>query len=129
MNGSSSAARPKRKDPPQTIDGRLPKHPRPNGADASSGGANTPDQHDGFESDDYEDDRRMSTAMLPAGPDTVEWQATIQKVVRNVVSIRFCQTCSFDTDPALTSEATGFVVDAERGSGNLDRLLVPMFLS
>jgi hypothetical protein len=36
-------------------------------------------------------------------------------VVRNVVSIRFCLTACFDTDPALTSEATGFVVDAERG--------------
>jgi pro-apoptotic serine protease NMA111 len=47
--------------------------------------------------------------------DTAEWQACIENVVRNVVSIRFCQTCSFDTDPALTSEATGFVVDAERG--------------
>ncbi|CAK7239997.1 MAG: hypothetical protein STHCBS139747_001432 [Sporothrix thermara] len=47
--------------------------------------------------------------------ETAEWQETIQRVVRNVVSIRFCQTCSFDTDPALTSEATGFVVDAERG--------------
>lgn len=44
-----------------------------------------------------------------------EWQDTIQKVVRNVVAIRFCQTCAFDTDPALTSEATGFVVDSERG--------------
>jgi pro-apoptotic serine protease NMA111 len=44
-----------------------------------------------------------------------EWQDTIQKVVRNVVAIRFCQTCSFDTDGALTSEATGFVVDSERG--------------
>jgi hypothetical protein len=44
-----------------------------------------------------------------------EWQDTIQKVVRNVVAIRFCQTCSFDTDSALTSEATGYVVDSERG--------------
>ena len=44
-----------------------------------------------------------------------EWRDTIQDVVRSVVSIRFCQTCSFDTEPALTSEATGFVVDAERG--------------
>lgn len=44
-----------------------------------------------------------------------EWQDTIQKVVRNVVAIRFCQTCSFDTDPGMTSEATGFVVDPERG--------------
>lgn len=44
-----------------------------------------------------------------------EWQKTIESVVCNVVSIRFCQTCAFDTDPALASEATGFVVDAERG--------------
>jgi pro-apoptotic serine protease NMA111 len=44
-----------------------------------------------------------------------EWQATIERVVKNVVAIHFCQTCSFDTDPALSSEATGFVVDAERG--------------
>ncbi|KAF8458516.1 trypsin-like cysteine/serine peptidase domain-containing protein [Kalaharituber pfeilii] len=55
---------------------------------------------------------------LPAGvvaTDTAEWQRTIENVVRNVVSIRFCQTCSFDTDEAITSEATGFVVDAELG--------------
>lgn len=47
--------------------------------------------------------------------DSAEWQRTIEKVVRNVVSIRFSQTCSFDTDSAITSEATGFVVDAEKG--------------
>ncbi|KAK6336578.1 hypothetical protein TWF718_009380 [Orbilia javanica] len=47
--------------------------------------------------------------------DSLEWQRTIESVVRNVVSIRFCQTCSFDADPAVTSEATGFVVDKVRG--------------
>lgn len=47
--------------------------------------------------------------------DTAEWQKTIEHVVRNVVSIHFCQTCSFDTDGAVSSEATGFVVDAEKG--------------
>jgi S1-C subfamily serine protease len=47
--------------------------------------------------------------------DTAEWQRAIEGVVRNVVSIRFCQTCAFDTDPALTSQASGFVVDAQRG--------------
>lgn len=53
---------------------------------------------------------------LPSGaPDTPEWQATIEKVIRNVVSIQFCQTCCFDTTPACSSEATGFVVDAELG--------------
>lgn len=60
------------------------------------------------------DDGRLPT-IAPVLADSVEWQATIEKVVRNVVSIHFCQTCSFDTDSAVSSEATGFVVDAERG--------------
>ncbi len=113
MNGASPTARSKRKEPPQSIDGRHPKHHRLNGD--LSAGDNTPDRPDDFEGE-YEEfeDPRLS-ALLPPGADTAEWQATIQSVVRNVVSIRFCQTCSFDTDPALTSEATGFVVDAERG--------------
>ncbi len=112
MNGSP-AARSKRKEPPHAVDGRHPKHHRPNGD--LSAGDNTPDMPDDLEGEyeEYEDPRL--SALLPPGADTAEWQATIQSVVRNVVSIRFCQTCSFDTDPALTSEATGFVVDAERG--------------
>lgn len=115
MNGPNAAARSKRKEPPHhSIDGRYPKHLRPNG-DLSSAGDNTPETHDDFDGDfeDYDDSRLQ--ALLPVGPDTAEWQATIESVVRNVVSIRFCQTCSFDTDQALTSEATGFVVDAEKG--------------
>ena len=52
---------------------------------------------------------------VTATADTAEWQHTIERVVRNVVSIHFCQTCSFDTSAALSSEATGFVVDAKRG--------------
>ena len=52
---------------------------------------------------------------ITATADTAEWQATIEQVVKNVVSIHFCQTCSFDTDAAISSEATGFVVDAKRG--------------
>lgn len=60
------------------------------------------------------DDGRLPT-IAPVLADSVEWQAAIEKVVRNVVSIHFCQTCPFDTDPAVSSEATGFVVDAERG--------------
>ena len=53
--------------------------------------------------------------LTTATADSAEWQETIERVVRNVVSIHFCQTCSFDTDPAVSSEATGFVVDAARG--------------
>lgn len=55
------------------------------------------------------------SAMLKVPHDSLEWQETIEKVVPTVVSIRFCQPCSFDTEFADTSEATGFVVDAERG--------------
>ncbi|KAK2809716.1 hypothetical protein FQN50_003561 [Emmonsiellopsis sp. PD_5] len=57
--------------------------------------------------------------MLPLAPaaqtDSPEWQATIETVVKSVVSIHFCQTASFDTDLSMSSQATGFVVDAERG--------------
>ena len=66
----------------------------------------------------YSSESEGSPRPLPlaaATADTAEWQATIEKVVRNVVSIHFCQTCSFDTDAASSSEATGFVVDAEKG--------------
>ena len=52
---------------------------------------------------------------ITATGENAEWQATIEEVVKTVVSIHFCQTCSFDTSPALSSEATGFVVDAKKG--------------
>ena len=75
-------------------------------------------------SPDHGSDNAFSDASLEEGmvqqpitatADTAEWQATIEQVVRNVVSIHFCQTYSFDTDSAISSEATGFVVDATRG--------------
>lgn len=65
------------------------------------------------EDDDYEDSPVSPT--LPVGLDTPEWQQMVESVVKCVVSIHFCQTYSFDTDTAISSEATGFVVDAERG--------------
>lgn len=81
-----------------------------NGKD--SAGQNTPEVGMMYEDDEMDiEEVRIPSSMA----DTAEWQACVENVVRNVVSIRFCQTCSFDTDPALTSEATGFVVDAERG--------------
>ncbi|SCU80356.1 LAMI_0B01948g1_1 [Lachancea mirantina] len=44
-----------------------------------------------------------------------KWQNTISKVVSSVVSIHFSQVAPFDCDPALVSEATGFVVDSDIG--------------
>lgn len=66
------------------------------------------------DADAYADDAGSS---LPLGTtsDSPEWQATLETVVKSVVSIQFCQTCSFDTDLSMCSQATGFVVDAERG--------------
>lgn len=43
------------------------------------------------------------------------WQSTIETAIKSVVSIRFSQVSAFDTETAETSEATGFVVDRERG--------------
>ncbi|KNE69830.1 hypothetical protein AMAG_14362 [Allomyces macrogynus ATCC 38327] len=43
------------------------------------------------------------------------WQQTIERVVPSIVSVRFMVVAAFDTEHACTSEATGFVVDAEQG--------------
>lgn len=109
MNGANGTSRPKRKQHPSPSLDRPSKRVI-NGKE--SAGQNTPEVVPIFEEAEPEMEETRVVASLA---DTAEWQAAIEKVVRNVVSIRFCQTCSFDTDPALTSEATGFVVDAERG--------------
>lgn len=110
MNGTNGTPRAKRKLHSSSVEERPQKQHRPiNGKE--SAGQNTPEVSSMFEDEIELEEPRVLAAMA----DTAEWQAAIEKVVRNVVSIRFCQTCSFDTDPALTSEATGFVVDAERG--------------
>lgn len=104
-NGDS---RGKRKHPRSPATDRPTKHFREDSMDIDD--QILPDGSDGFQ--------ELETRLLPATTathDSAEWQRTIEAVVRNVVSIRFCQTCSFDTDSAITSEATGFVVDAEKG--------------
>ncbi|KAJ1957269.1 hypothetical protein GGI12_005073 [Dipsacomyces acuminosporus] len=44
-----------------------------------------------------------------------QWQQVTEDVFSAIVSIRFSQPAAFDTEPALSSEATGFIVDAARG--------------
>lgn len=75
----------------------------------------SPHPPNGINDLDMSDDDDLMLGKRAVVAETKEWQATIEKVVRNVVSIHFAQTCPFDTDGALTSEATGFVVDADRG--------------
>jgi S1-C subfamily serine protease len=118
MNGSHGSAAGKRKSSGSSDLAGRPAKRALNGK--LSTGDNTPD----VDEIDYEDgsdydgeiDILAHDPMYIGTPGSLgEWQDTIQKVVRNVVAIRFCQTCSFDTDPALTSEATGFIVDSARG--------------
>jgi S1-C subfamily serine protease len=111
MEGSI-AARGKRRPISPVVD-RPAKHLKQDDVEMSDGDV-TPENGllNGAESD-MEDSLALPVAKMTA--DTAEWQATIESVVKNVVSIRFCQTCSFDTDSAVSSEATGFVVDAEKG--------------
>lgn len=112
QNGAHS----KRKQPPTPSNERPLKQIKA-GMDGQvlNGGAASPTP----EMDVDDGASEVSLEPLPVLPvavhDTAEWQKMIEGVVKSVVSIHFCQTCSFDTDPAIASEATGFVVDAEKG--------------
>lgn len=113
MASNGETTRRKRKESPVERDERPAKMLKPelsnilNGDDASG-------SENGYVMASEDEDQTLLPAVT-ATADTAEWQATIEQVVKNVVSIHFCQTCSFDTDPAMSSEATGFVVDAKQG--------------
>lgn len=47
--------------------------------------------------------------------ETSAWRATLEKISTSVVSIKIDSTRAFDTEWNQSSQATGFVVDAERG--------------
>lgn len=105
--------RPKRKQSPVPTYERPAKHLKPE-AVAPTPGDTTPNNGTVFDVENDADAGRVVN--LTAAPaDSPEWQATIERVVKSVVSIHFCQTCSFDTDLSLSSQATGFVVDSEKG--------------
>lgn len=50
-----------------------------------------------------------------AGNTDAEWAATLERIAGSVVSIKIDQTRAFDTEWNASSQATGFVVDAQRG--------------
>jgi S1-C subfamily serine protease len=52
---------------------------------------------------------------LPVGAQDANWNATLDRIATGVVSIRVDSTRAFDTERNQSSQATGFVVDAERG--------------
>jgi S1-C subfamily serine protease len=48
-------------------------------------------------------------------PETATWASTLERIAQSVVTIKIDQTRAFDTEWSTTAQATGFVVDAERG--------------
>ncbi len=52
---------------------------------------------------------------IPAHAEEPAWVGTLERISSGVVSIRVDSTRAFDTDWNSSSQATGFVVDAERG--------------
>lgn len=104
--------RPKRKGSPNTTHDRPTKLLKSDSADMLDMKGSPNDSQYMYGSESIADG---TVEPVIATADTAEWQATIEAVVKNVVSIHFCQTCSFDTSSALASEATGFVVDAAKG--------------
>ncbi|KAI4216210.1 MAG: hypothetical protein LQ351_001220 [Letrouitia transgressa] len=109
---SNGDLRVKRKASPVKVLDRPTKIFKPDNFDSTENGQLHSNDMYHEDSNAEEDSTILSMA---ATADTAEWQATIEQVVRNVVSIHFCQTCSFDTDAAVSSEATGFVVDSKKG--------------
>ncbi len=60
---------------------------------------------------------RAAAAALPSAAATQDalWAATLERIAGSVVSIKIDQTRAFDTEWNASAQATGFVVDAERG--------------
>ena len=54
-------------------------------------------------------------SMAAIAADDAEWTDTLERISSGVVSIRIDSTRAFDTEWNASSQATGFVVDAERG--------------
>lgn len=69
---------------------------------------------DAYVGSDSDDSLIVSLDMLDVQASN-QWQETITKVVNCVVSIQFTHVSSFDTESSIVSEATGFVVDSQRG--------------
>jgi pro-apoptotic serine protease NMA111 len=44
-----------------------------------------------------------------------DWAATLEHIAGSVVAIQIDQVRSFDTERNVSAQATGFIVDAERG--------------
>lgn len=85
---------------------------------ASNGSIDTPHKRQVVEAD-YSSDGSIEEEYpifeVPGANNSGQWAHTITNVIKSVVSVHFTNITNFDTELCLTSEATGFVVDAKRG--------------
>ncbi|HET7756704.1 MAG TPA: hypothetical protein VFK87_05565, partial [Steroidobacteraceae bacterium] len=58
---------------------------------------------------------RQIARQAAAGETNPDWAVTLERIASSVVSIDIDMTRAFDTEWNATAQATGFVVDAERG--------------
>jgi S1-C subfamily serine protease len=58
---------------------------------------------------------RQIAQQAAAGETNPDWAVTLERIASSVVSIDIDMTRAFDTEWNATAQATGFVVDAERG--------------
>src|SRR6185437_17145372 len=58
-----------------------------------------------------------SHVAVPVGQEAsaADWAATLERIAGSVVAIQIDQARSFDTERNMSAQATGFVVDAQRG--------------
>lgn len=74
------------------------------------------DMSQGSDSETYSEEEEDSRQVFDTvANNSTLWQTAMSKVVKCVVSIQFSHVSNFDTEIATTSEATGFIVDSERG--------------
>jgi S1-C subfamily serine protease len=57
----------------------------------------------------------LALSVVPARAQEQTWNRTLERIASGVVSIQIDSTRAFDTERNQSSQATGFVVDAERG--------------
>ncbi|KAI8059616.1 trypsin-like cysteine/serine peptidase domain-containing protein [Gongronella butleri] len=77
--------------------------------------ASTPLNHGNKRRKVHEDAVEPTLVTPVAFANPSKWQTTIENVVKAIVSIRFSQVSAFDTEGPETSEASGFIVDAQNG--------------
>jgi len=56
-----------------------------------------------------------AAAQQPAAGENASWSATLERIAQSVVAIQIDSVRAFDTEESSSGQATGFVIDAEKG--------------